>query len=652
MSYRVCDENGEVSRALLKLSGGDDPRVSWESLPKRGRLPREEGDDYIRLLDIKPSEINHLSIDIRIYKLSIAPKYTALSYVWGTDSKDFCRMNNLNSCLAHIGLHRPGLWWIDAICINQVDTEEKNYQVALMKFIYEKASQVYAWLGEADHSDCKVIQLFQKIEKSLIRGEIGVSRCKIRWENTNLEELNLEDIDSEVWTSLIAFFGRPYFSRTWVLQELMFKKGPNNVVFGCGQLECHASAVWRSVNFLDSSEWIRAILERCWILRGSNDVNPRSHVNRIMIRSLRNWNNVRMHTKIISTMHANGSIPLRTLILATFGLRTREPRDKVLALLSMTRVRNVNAYGIGVDYSQPVEELYRNVTGCLTVKTQSYHLLALSQHPHDKRLQSLPSWVPDYSTPSLDLEVENSIMKSCELSASAGSMSWSQGSATLGVKVRIIDEIEDVADIAMPPLQATTLLAWLQMLATYLDVDIKLVLYRLLGDWKDGNLDIEKPVDKAIHHILSILLDDASAIQECVRHFAAFLFPNPRVIGSPVLKGCEKLVRLANTSMKCGFLGEAARFPDYVTSLTRSTCKRSLVITKSGRAGLGTVLIREGDVLARFDGRYVLNCLRPRGSGHYSLVDGPFFTDGLNAHFIKPGRHQREIADWQSISLD
>ena len=149
MADSAMNRDDGSSRVLLKLLGDEASMVSWVSLPERGRIPRGEDDDYIRILEIKPSEVNYLSIEIRVHKLSNAPEYTALSYVWGTDSKDFRQMDNLNSCLAQIGLYRPGLWWIDAICINQADTEEKNHQVTIMRQIYEKASRVYAWLGKA-----------------------------------------------------------------------------------------------------------------------------------------------------------------------------------------------------------------------------------------------------------------------------------------------------------------------------------------------------------------------------------------------------------------------------------------------------------------------------------------------------------------------
>jgi hypothetical protein len=46
----------------------------------------------------------------------------------------------------------PIIIWIDFLCINQSDTGEKCWQVALMGNIYRQAQKVIAWLGPADDS--------------------------------------------------------------------------------------------------------------------------------------------------------------------------------------------------------------------------------------------------------------------------------------------------------------------------------------------------------------------------------------------------------------------------------------------------------------------------------------------------------------------
>ncbi|KAF3004766.1 hypothetical protein E8E13_001319 [Curvularia kusanoi] len=88
------------------------------------------------------------------------PKYRALSYVWGNTSnpktvllngQPFPVRNNLWTFLAQARKHGytdPA--WIDAVCINQDDTDERNKQVALMGRVYCSATDVRVWLEDED----------------------------------------------------------------------------------------------------------------------------------------------------------------------------------------------------------------------------------------------------------------------------------------------------------------------------------------------------------------------------------------------------------------------------------------------------------------------------------------------------------------------
>lgn len=56
--------------------------------------------------------------------------------------------HNLHLCLLHLRSKTAPLpFWVDALCINQADTDERNAQVALMSFVYRRAEAVVAWLG-------------------------------------------------------------------------------------------------------------------------------------------------------------------------------------------------------------------------------------------------------------------------------------------------------------------------------------------------------------------------------------------------------------------------------------------------------------------------------------------------------------------------
>jgi hypothetical protein len=96
--------------------------------------------------------------------------------VWGLGSASkeihlngctFAVRTNLWSCLHYIRKYQQSpsahcAWryiWVDAICINQVNTEERNQQVQLMDRIFSQATEVSAWLGEDDSADmsCSLI---------------------------------------------------------------------------------------------------------------------------------------------------------------------------------------------------------------------------------------------------------------------------------------------------------------------------------------------------------------------------------------------------------------------------------------------------------------------------------------------------------------
>ncbi|KAJ1328942.1 HET domain-containing protein [Microdochium nivale] len=89
--------------------------------------------------------------------LRTRPHFTALSYVWGehdvsnprfiTCGSDIMITENCYQALWHIRERRDSTpIWIDAICINQANAEEKADQVAMMDVIYQSAQLVYVWM--------------------------------------------------------------------------------------------------------------------------------------------------------------------------------------------------------------------------------------------------------------------------------------------------------------------------------------------------------------------------------------------------------------------------------------------------------------------------------------------------------------------------
>ncbi|KAH6681623.1 heterokaryon incompatibility protein-domain-containing protein [Halenospora varia] len=118
------------------------------------------GPKNVRLLTIDSTK-GTLHLRAERHELANIVEYDAISYVWGTAEASvrvLCNDGSLQitprayEMLEHLHLHRPvptRLLWIDAICINQTDLDEKAVQVPLMHQIYSKAASVVVWMGPA-----------------------------------------------------------------------------------------------------------------------------------------------------------------------------------------------------------------------------------------------------------------------------------------------------------------------------------------------------------------------------------------------------------------------------------------------------------------------------------------------------------------------
>lgn len=132
------------------------------------------GDDFIRLLYVPLLESAH---DKVCYSMRIVPMkgdvaYVALSYSCGMDGSGDASISRrivVENCTLGIGQNLfEGLRqifsmednelpilpiWIDAVCIDQTNVEERNAQVARMAQVYADATKVYVWLGEGDYTE-------------------------------------------------------------------------------------------------------------------------------------------------------------------------------------------------------------------------------------------------------------------------------------------------------------------------------------------------------------------------------------------------------------------------------------------------------------------------------------------------------------------
>jgi hypothetical protein len=139
-----------------------------------------------------------------------------LSYAWGSQEKPqyvsidkgylsittnlYMALKRLRDCT----LDR--ILWIDAICINQDDMEERNRQVQSMAKIYAKATRVVVWLEESTAGNGG------EHGEATTDGDQALEELR-RAANNQLTEMLSSKTDPQTILSLLR---RSWFQRIWV----------------------------------------------------------------------------------------------------------------------------------------------------------------------------------------------------------------------------------------------------------------------------------------------------------------------------------------------------------------------------------------------------------------------------------------------------
>ncbi|KAK1517856.1 heterokaryon incompatibility protein [Colletotrichum costaricense] len=144
-------------------------------------------------------------------------RYEALSYTWADSSGDSTRCRpmfigsywdiipitrNCENALRSIRLVGESFRsiWVDSLCINQDDTEERNAQVALMPQIYAAAIGVLAYLGPAaDDSERALSAIFNSMSHR---------NCGHNGKQSQ--------VCADCWMPIKKLLSRPYFRRLTV----------------------------------------------------------------------------------------------------------------------------------------------------------------------------------------------------------------------------------------------------------------------------------------------------------------------------------------------------------------------------------------------------------------------------------------------------
>lgn len=358
----------------------------------------------IRLIYFPRSTISdgRLSCTLKEVSLDSSPTFQALSYTWG-DGDSPCHLicegqtiavtQNLYNALAQLRTSSEELCiWIDAVCINQANVDEKSQQIPLMAEIYDRASNVLIWLGLESQGSVESMQYLARIGKSFLdrggpvrepkeeqNGEWGADN-KVLWETVYGDPDIMQQTDT-IWK-------RSWFSRRWIIQELAFAK---TATVHCGgeQLE------W---DILAKAAEILAVLEG----DGSEFINRRSgKPGGSVCKWLHNATKLERIRKEVQISDRNKTErKLLDCLNDARDFNCTHEKDRIFALLGIINHRRDNPFTI--NYATPTAEVFQAFARYCLEHEKVVDILAYagrSNHQLCGESLQLPSWVPDWRLP-------------------------------------------------------------------------------------------------------------------------------------------------------------------------------------------------------------------------------------------------------------
>jgi hypothetical protein len=277
----------------------------------------------IRLLSILPNLSKDGLVQCQLRHGSVNSTYACLSYVWGTESSQHDILingrvakirKNLRSFI-EVARKKHGIssrmFWIDALCIDQESTKEKNHQVAQMGLIYSNAVEVVSWLG---HS---------RAISSAFAGYVG-AKPDPRYDF-------LRD-----WLEVIS---NQYWKRSWITQEILLAR---------------RLILWVNDFEVDSRK-LRDMHRSLGSLNPTRKELPPDE-----------WHpDVSLFSTLLAAMTGRSDLRNQSLVNLFHRLPSREsqrPRDRIYSLLSIAS----DAALIPVDYGSSDVDVFLDVLGALS----------------------------------------------------------------------------------------------------------------------------------------------------------------------------------------------------------------------------------------------------------------------------------------------
>jgi hypothetical protein len=327
---------------------------------------------------------------------------------------------------------RPRTLWIDAICINEADVDERGHQVGIMYEIYTHNRHNCIYLGPDDGSMLKVIESIDAILREIsneTRNYAEFNEMLIEssgWSKYSDAPFSIDINQSDLW----KFFENSWFSRLWVVQEAALS---------------HISTCYCGVFHISLTD---VLYVGSWLVYKWNQL-----LQQITTAQFVGMSNAKAMFHAANRTHGRHfrHRPILWHFLAEFaGLHTFDRRDQVSALVALWQMHTETAVlpaTLKPDYALGVSKVFRNACEFAIQETNSLVLLRNVHASQDGKDTALwPSWVPVFDR-KLGSEIPwFGLLTRCNAHNESPMrvLGFDDGSNTLNVDGLMVDEVVDL----------------------------------------------------------------------------------------------------------------------------------------------------------------------------------------------------------------
>ena len=506
------------------------------------------------------------------------PKYETTSYVWGTPRRDhaieledgalIAATTSVLEALPILAANcLTGYLWIDQICINQDDINERNMQVRIMGDIYKRCERVIIWLGVED-ADPRLAKLISDVcleARGLVPADSNGSKLTFKNAVAGLLSTSFRQEFIACAEAAADLYRRIWFKRAWVVQEAVL---PNDSVVLAGSTK---------LDFDHIAEYASAlVVMTSHIHRPDSGLTNLSNMNSAR-QEYRGWDRLAFH---------------EVLSIRSSFVDATDNRDLVYAFLGFLDDDNVN---ITVDYNLSIEQVFTETAKAIIHARDDLDLFGCLRLTHTEgSLGTLASWVPDWTKKfesfplSFGGHFSAARRHKCE-------PVFHDTCDYLELRGRIIDQVRYKA---IPKITSSSA-------SRRANIQVQLPFSAIIDSIGKSSISINKPVTR--ERLLKVFFADGISKVELDSHPL-----NPDKIDFLLTR--YDAVAAADDDSKV--LWDLFALEEYSGPLRT----RRLFCTASGKLGLGSSATELGDQIAIIHGSKTPLILRSREGGKFRLV--------------------------------